>query len=207
MPFDKISDTSNFVISFTNVPQDDFGVFARGYAMAAKRLAAGLLDAERFADYEAYPVVYLYRHALELYLKQIICGGVGLAALLRMDEINEQLKPNHNLVSLSETAGKVLALLFPDDEVLARLRTNVAALCKDWAEIDPRSDAYRYPIDTKGRPSTKKHQVVNLRELSNRMAEVLKYLETVHFGLHLETCKAQELNQILEDFVSSGHAR
>ena len=206
MAFDEISDMSNFVISFSNDPKGDFGAFAKGYTLAANRLAASLLEAPRFPDYEAYPVVFLYRHALELSLKQIIYGGVELAAFRRMDEINEQLKNNHNLVDLSRTSGKVLSLLFPNDEILGRLNTTVAAICEDWSQIDPRSDAYRYPIDTKGRPSTKKHQVVNLRALATRMAAVLEDLDTVHFGLDFETYKAKELYEILEQFVPSGHA-
>ena len=203
MPFDEISDMSNFVISFNADPKGDFDAFAKGYALAANRLAASLLEAQRFPDYEAYPVVFLYRHALELSLKHIIYAGVELAAFRRMDEVNEQLKNNHDLVSLSQTAGKVLALLFPNDEMLGRLKETVAALCKDWSEIDPGSYAYRYPIDTKGRASTKKHQVVNLRTLSNRMADVLEDLDTVHFGLDMETYQAQELHEILEQFAPS----
>ena len=206
MPFDEISDMSSFVISFTNDPKGDFGVFAKGYTRAANRLAASLLEAPVFPDYEAYPVVFLYRHALELSLKHIIYGGVKLAAFRHMDEISEQLKNNHDLISLSQTAGKVLALLFPNDEMLGRLNMNVATLCKDWSDIDPGSYAYRYPIDTKGRPSTKKHQVVNLRALSRRMADVLEDLDTVHFGLDIETYKAEELYEILEQFIPSGHA-
>ena len=206
MAFDEISDMSNFVISFSNDPKSDFGAFAKGYTLAATRLAASLLEAPRFPDYEAYPVVFLYRHALELSLKQIIYGGVELAAFRRMNDINEHLKNNHNLADLSRTSGKVLSLLFPNDELLGRLNTTVAAICEDWSQIDPRSDAYRYPIDTKGRPSTKKHQVVNLRALATRMAAVLEDLDAVHFGLDLETYKAQELYEILEQFVPSGHA-
>jgi hypothetical protein len=206
MPFNEISDTNSFVTSFTNDPKGDFGAFAKGYTLAANRLAALLLEAPRFSDYEAYPVVFLYRHALELSLKHIIYGGVELAAFRRMDEINEQMKNNHNLVDLSRTAGKVLSLLFPNDEMLGQLNTTVTDLCKDCSQIDPRSDAYRYPIDTKGRPSTKKHQVVNLRSLATRMSTVLEELDTVHFGLDIETYKAQELYEILEQFVPSDHA-
>ena len=76
MPFYEISDTSSFVISFTHDPKGDFGAFAKGYTLAANRLAASLLEGPRFPDYEAYPVVFLYRHALELSLKHIIYGGV-----------------------------------------------------------------------------------------------------------------------------------
>jgi len=207
MPFDEINDTSSFVTSFTNNPKGDFGAYAKGYTRAANRLSASLLKARSFPDYEAYPVVFLYRHALELSLKHIIYGGVELAAFRRMDDINNQLKNDHDLVSLSRTAGQVLSLLFPNDVMLARLKTSVAVTCKDWSQIDPRSDAYRYPIDTKGRPSTKKHQVVNLRALATRMATILEDLNTVHFGLDIETHKAQELYEIMERFAPSDHAR
>ncbi len=202
MPFDKISDSTNFVISFTSNPKGDFGVFAEGYTRAANQLAASLLEAPRFADYEAYPVVFLYRHALELSLKQIIYAGSTLAAFRRMDEVNKKLQNNHRLVELSQTATRVLSSLFPNDEAHASLNTTVAAICKDWSEIDPDSYAYRYPIDKKGLASTKQHQVVNLRELSTRMSSVLEDLDTVRFGLNIETDRAQEVYEILEQFVS-----
>lgn len=38
------------------------------------------------------------------------------------------------------------------------------------------------------------------------MASVLEDLDTVHFGLDIETDKAQELYEILEQFIPSGHA-
>ena len=117
-----------------------------------------------------------------------------------MDDISEGLKNNHDLVDLSQTAGKMLSLLFPNDEELCRLSSTVSAICKDWSQIDPRSDAYRYPIDRKGHPSTKKHQVVNMRVLATRMEAVLEALDTVHFGLDIETYKAQELYEILEHY-------
>ena len=205
MPFDEISDTSSFAISFTNDPMADFSAFAKGYTRAANRLARSLLEAPRFRDYEAYPVVFLYRHALELSLKHIIYGGVKLAWFQGTNEINEPLKNSHDLVLLSQTAGRVLSLLFPNDEMLGHLNTMVAAICKEWSQLDPRSDAYRYPIDTKGRSSTKKDQVVNLRLLATRMAAVLEKLDTVHLGLSIETDRAQELYEILEEFVTVDH--
>ena len=68
--YNTISDASNFVISFTSNPQQDFTIFAKGYAQAAAILATYLLEEQpRFSDYEAYPIVFLYRHAFELYLK------------------------------------------------------------------------------------------------------------------------------------------
>src|SRR5271154_5716323 len=110
MPFNEISDTSNFVISFTNDPMGDFAAFAKGYKRAANRLARSLLRAPRFPDYDAYPVVFLYRHALELSLKHIVYAGAQLAAFRRMDDINDKLRNDHNLVDLAQVSGKVLSL-------------------------------------------------------------------------------------------------
>jgi hypothetical protein len=67
--YNSVSNRNNFVISFTQTPEQDFGAFAKGYTRAASNLAEQLLEKPRFADYEAYPVVFLYRHAFELSLK------------------------------------------------------------------------------------------------------------------------------------------
>jgi len=81
MATDALNNSSNFVNRFTDNPKNDFGVFARGYFRAASKLAEQLLSKERFPDYEAYPVVFLYRHSLELYLKNIIYSSALLSAL------------------------------------------------------------------------------------------------------------------------------
>jgi len=70
--YDSIDNTSNFVISFTTNPRQDFGVFAKGYFQAASALTEHLLAKQRFSDYEAYPVVFLYRQSFELYLKGLL---------------------------------------------------------------------------------------------------------------------------------------
>lgn len=198
MPFDKINDPSNFVISFTRNPKGDFGVFAKAYTSAANRLAASLLEAPRFSDYEAYPVAFLYRHAIELSLKQIIYRGSVLAKFRHMDELDEKLHNEHDLVRLSQSASKVLSTLFPNDEALANLKRALTGICEEWSEIDPKSDAYRYPINTKGAPSTKRNQLVNLRDLSSRMSPLLEALDAVHFGFDIETDKAREVHEIPE---------
>jgi hypothetical protein len=53
--YDKIKNKYNFVISFTDNPTEDFGIFAKGYFKAALQLAESLLSKQKFSDYEAYP--------------------------------------------------------------------------------------------------------------------------------------------------------
>ena len=68
--YDQFSGPTNVVISFTPHPQGAFRVFAKGYTIAANRMASLLPEAPRFSDYEAYPVVFLYRHALRYNQKE-----------------------------------------------------------------------------------------------------------------------------------------
>jgi hypothetical protein len=201
--YDEISDRTNFAISYTASPKGDFGVFAKGYTLAANRLASLLLEAPRFSDYEAYPVVFLYRHALELSLKHIIYSSALLAAFKDLDEIEGGLQNFHDLRELSGIAEAILTRLFPKDESLRRAIATVTRTCHEFSEIDPRSYAYRYPIDKKGQRLTKRHQMANLRAFADRMSSVLEDLDTIHFGLSIETDVAQEVYEAIQSLPSS----
>lgn len=137
--YDELSDPTNFAISYTASPKGDFGVFAKGYTLAANRLASLLLEAPRFSEYEAYPVVFLYRHALELSLKHIIYSSALLAAFKDLDEIEDGLQNFHELKGLSGIAEAILTRLFPKDESLRRAIATVTRTCHEFSEIDPRS--------------------------------------------------------------------
>lgn len=201
--FDKDSDASIFIISWAENPIGHFGVFAKGYTLAANRLSALLLDAQRFSDHEAYPVVFLYRHALELSLNQIIYKCALLAKFRFVDRVNADLKNTHNLGRLFESVEGPLSLLFPDDDSLSDVIRDVRVVCTELNDLDPRSDGYRYPIDSKGRPSTGRHQVINLRAFSRRMSSVLDDLGTVQFGMDVETDRAQDAYEAVERLLSS----
>jgi hypothetical protein len=190
---------SNFVISFSSQSRNDFGVFARGYRHAASKLAEDLLARPRFADYDAYPVVFLYRHSLELSLKNIIYRAAFFAAFQGCDDIDAGLYNNHRLTLLSETAAAILRRLFPANEALGHTVDIMLTVASEFSAIDPDSYAYRYPIDTQGRPSTSPHQVVNLEALHRTMKELLDQLAVIDFGLDVETANAQEVWEILEE--------
>jgi hypothetical protein len=164
--YDQVSDLSNFVISFTPDPKGDFAVFARAYALAADRLASRLLEEPRFSDYEAYPVMFLYRHAFELFLKHIIYAAAVFAMFADLDRSASALKNTHDLPKLSGAAADLLGCLFPHDASLRLVMDSAMQTAREFEEIDPESYSYRYPIDRKGLHSTKRHQVVNLRAAS-----------------------------------------
>lgn len=197
--YNSISDQSNFVISFTPNPQQDFGIFAKGYSQAASVLAEQILEKSRFSDYEAYPVVFLYRQAFELYLKGFYFKSRAIFAFRNSQNIDCSFVYKHRLKPLAETFQKICQVLFPRDQALLRLADKVLEYAIEFEEIDRDSFGYRYPIDTKGNPSTKHHQTVNLLALHSSMQELLSKLEIVDFGFDVETSHAQEIYEIIQE--------
>lgn len=195
--YDKYNNQDNFVSGFTKDPRQDFGVYAKGYTLAANRLTNFLLETPHFSDYEAYPIVFLYRHALELSLKHIIYRSVKLSILNYNEDIDEKLKNTHDLICLSEMVEKLLVALFPKEEWVSDFVSRVSTICIEFTHLDPKSDAYRYPIDRNGYSSTVQHRTVNLRALGESMCLVLEDLSNIHFGLDMEISNAQEVYDVI----------
>ena len=93
------------------------------FLLAANALVEAALAEKDSAYRYRNAVLYLYRHALELYLKQIVRPSRG----------------NHKLLPLIEEFEKVVRRDFNQSvpgDVMDRLR--------EWAEQDPRSTTWRY---------------------------------------------------------------
>ncbi len=199
MPFyNSINNPSNFSISFSKNPRNDFGIFAKGYFKSAESLKETLLSQNQFSDYEAYPIVFLYRHSFELYLKNIIYSTILLSTFKGLSEIDLKLYNFHTLKPLAEKATKILKTLFANDRDLINFSKKIVKVAKEFDEIDPDSYSYRYPINTKGEYSTKPNQIVNLESFSSELGELLTNLGVIDFGIDIETSQAQTLYEILE---------
>jgi hypothetical protein len=193
-------DTYNIVSSFSKNPKYDFGVYAKGYRKAAKSLYDKLISQNGYGDYEGYPIVFLYRHAFELNLKNIIYWGVRLTKFKNVKQIDEKLFNHHLLNELSNTAGYILNILFNNDSSQNGVINRIKIIADDFSIIDPNSFSYRYPINSKGEYSTKEHQILNLTSLTNCMEDLLNVMEAINFGLDLETDKAERIIEILSNF-------
>ena len=56
----------NVVLNFSRSLVCDLCAFAQGYHSAGKRLAEQMRSSRGYHEYDGYPIVFLYRHALEL---------------------------------------------------------------------------------------------------------------------------------------------
>jgi hypothetical protein len=197
--YNSIDDYSNFVISFTSTPQQDFWVFAKGYTRAASCVAEHLLGKQHFSDYEAYPVVFLYRQAFELYLKGLYHKAGFILCFKENQNAFEQLGCSHRLVPFADFFTKICKLLFPSDQSLSRFAVKVRRYAGEFEEIDSGSDSYRYPVDKKGNPIASHHQLVNLNALHTSMNEVLEELEAVVLGFEIEATHTVEVYEIIKE--------
>jgi hypothetical protein len=66
------------------------------------------LDRTPIDDFQPYPVIFLYRHALELSMKALLRVGAGMLALKGLEPTNEQtLRETHSLNWLREDVERV----------------------------------------------------------------------------------------------------
>ena len=78
----------NIVFNFRGSAIDDLVEFGHGYHIAGKKLIEDLENKKSYADYDGYPILFLYRHALELYFKAIVYKGANLLNLISKTKVN-----------------------------------------------------------------------------------------------------------------------
>ena len=117
-----------------------------------------------------YPIIFCYRHSLELALKYII-NMYGRAA---------GVSPNtkeHNLARLWPHCRAVIEYFDPknDDPALDAVEACIA----EFTKIDPGSDTFRYPTNSEGQSITINLPPVNLLELRDTMEAIHNFFTGV----------------------------
>jgi len=70
-------------------PEKELYLYARSFHAAAKKLAGTLeLESGTYANLDICPVVFMYRHALELHLKALVQGGGANFLAIKPDPIS-----------------------------------------------------------------------------------------------------------------------
>ncbi|HHU1696315.1 TPA: hypothetical protein ACUA5C_004966 [Escherichia coli] len=178
-----------------NYMPDHGTAYTEGYRRAADILINHIDESGRDQDFLVCPVLFLYRHHLELLIKQII----GLALALAEDPDKHQYKKDdHNLNNLWPVAQKLI--LEVDDSYRPSDFRLVKEVVKALHQADERATDFRYARRNDGTRSLEGIHYVNTRWFGEKMGEVSDLLDGVDNGLrYLLDCKA-EWNQILNGF-------
>ncbi len=148
---------------------------AHGFKRAADILSEHILARITDGDLVIYPIVFLYRHYVELELKSIIYRG--------KENLGERkkLKPTHKLFDLwSECSGLLHCKgAVVDTPEAAAFEEGI----RQFDQFDAKSDSFRYPVDKNNEttPSAylKSIDLPNLRLTVNKMAFFLELVDEV----------------------------
>lgn len=155
-------------------------IYQDGYRQAALRLVEYLCDKGSGQDFLVYPIIYLYRHHIELTLKSIVRTAYSLLDQTVTDKRSHPLT-KHDLLKLWELARPLLDSVceiadnsaFPLDDL-----EGLESYVKQLHEHDDDGQHFRYPTTTKGTPSLRPGlTTINIRNLSNALEKLADYLE------------------------------
>lgn len=166
---------------------------AQAFKLAAELVVDAYEEADRRLEYDElfYPVAYLYRHCVELRLKDIITTGLGMHFFKKAD-VKEAME-NHNLARLWNHAKKLLKDRWKGaDETPLKA---VESVINELHQVDPTGQAFRFDADKSGRRfrHDKLPTRVSLKELRKTMDGVFTFLDAT----------ASELHQNLSDMMDN----
>ena len=139
--------------------------YAGGYFRGARRLAESLAADTLYIDLVVYPLVFCFRHAVELELKhlcEVVPAALGKGTKISMThkllDNWESLKAQFQLHREFIQHGEGIELV---DHVI-----------HDLVEIDPTGEAFRFPESRKGNKFLQDTSLINVRVLADSLEPV-----------------------------------
>jgi hypothetical protein len=184
------------LLNWTGHPEEHLKFYAEAFHDAGKKLASQYKDEWPPSSFDACVIVYLYRHAFELYLKTVLVYGNELLQWRRKAPIN-----------LDKVIGKdsahVLTSFVPDLERVFqeagwmwdmgidgfRSRKEFTDIIAEFDEYDKNSFAFRYPMNKNGTYALPKN-------FSFGMEKFMSLMDFLLDAIHGAICA---LEQIVDD--------
>lgn len=146
-----------------------------GFRRAACAVFDSVADRGGSPEYVVFPLAFLWRHHIELSLKEVIAlgrvlGGAGWG-----------YPSGHGLVNLWREALTYIAPLGPAD---APELCNAETTIEEFATVDPAADGFRYPTQRSGsRSLADGPETINLAQLNEAMDALSRFLGGVRAEL------------------------
>jgi hypothetical protein len=152
---------------------DRMELLVMGYRKAADIVVQGVIDSGRNQDSLVYPVCYLYRHYIELRLKQLIRLGHRL-----LDEPND-FSHTHEIEKLLSVVEKIVDRVFPEGTCdLGFVMARHVAL--EFHKYDERSTEFGY---SNSESCIAELTHVNVRRLGDFVGKFADCMEAIDTGL------------------------
>jgi hypothetical protein len=177
---------SNTVLNWHREPEKEFHLYGEAFWNAAKTLLQNdALDRQPIASFDASVIVYLYRHALELFLKEILIGRGGELIHPRPSP-ETVVNAGHSLTKLLPDVRRIFVHCGWDkmfgSETVATF-DDFTAIVEEFDKADPSSFSFRYPVKKDLSGALDGHFTFSRRHFALTMNEVLSTLSGACYGL------------------------
>ncbi len=168
--------------NWRNGPPQDLFLYAQSFHKAAKKLAEAFeSDPGPFTDLAAYPVVFMYRHALELHLKAIVLGEGGNFLAAKPDALS--VHKTHAVCWLAQFVAQIVTALKWEPEFKCEGIDGLddfKAVVAEVNSVDPGSYAFRLPGETGAKGA------FDVRGFATKIDALLTLLDSTAAGLAAE---------------------
>jgi len=165
--------------------QGEQAEYSEGYRRGARVLVEHVLKNPQDRDFLVFPIIFLYRHHIELALKKIIM----LAPYLIDRELTKFEQDNldqHRLDRLWRDLKPMFAAIYealgwpaPEPVDIEGIDDYIAQISR----VDPRSDAFRYSYSKKRKPSLPVElRWINLRNFAELIERLAHYFEGIEMA-------------------------
>jgi hypothetical protein len=176
--FRLVSDGHNCFPFLTENPIEAAHYFGRGFHDAGDSLIQICKNEGGFLpDYAAPPIVFLYRHAAELYIKSVIWNGDEVLAFLKKPTSGAGGVEwsSHSLNKLIPLAEKVISSFgLTWNEAKNGTYGEASSTLQQLDQLDPNSFSFRYPVTKKGASSQDPEFGFNLVAFAEPLSRVLE---------------------------------
>ena len=159
------------VNAFLETGREAWYTYAEAYYHAGHTLWEATCELKVPIDTMVYPMLFCYRHFLELELKAILIGLKDIGEdTLRIKGVvkhglSELWAQIHKQILEIEKAGEDLDL--------------VGKIIAEFEKMDPISFVFRYPVDKKHQPNLPDKERMNIENIGVHMAEVHQILNGI----------------------------
>ncbi|MFA6012907.1 MAG: hypothetical protein WC799_23165 [Desulfobacteraceae bacterium] len=163
-------------------------IYAEAFKRSGDKLVDALCQQEIRSPSDIYfmPITYLYRHSLEIQLKEIIKFSLRLGLIEETKSVSKVIK-KHGLHELWNYARKGIEAFWPRESLPDDAKNDVdhaERIILEFHKIDMTGQSLRYPQDTKGNNSLKDTpEAVELTQIKDVFKAIYNFLGGCSSGL------------------------
>ena len=189
-----IGEYSRLVASFHVGFDEPWGPIAEGFKRLGDLGVASVEQTGHGHDFLVYPILFSYRHFIELSLKEIIRNARSL-----LDK-DGSAPETHNLANLWNTAEP---LLMEIEKGSAPTYRDVRACLARFDEMDPTSEAFRYPVKRSGENALPDDlHSLDLGQVREVIANIAAFLDAVATQTSVYLDSKDEMGRAYGDYDS-----